>query len=243
MTASLGLGIHERRGPLADSDMDELRFLAPHLRRAAIISGILDRSTQAAETFSAALDAIKAGATLVGPELEIVHANRSAEHMLRAGDPIRSAAGKLELANEVLRGRLASAVALSSNQAQLGRRGIGIPALRGDNSAVAVHVIPLDRRASDRDIVPAAVAAVFVADTTSRLTAPTDAAMLLYDLTPAEARVFELVVSGRSSSEMSAELGIRPSTVRTHLLRVFDKTGRHNRSDLVRLASEIKLPL
>ena len=241
--ASLGLGIHERRGPLSESEMDELRLLAPHLRRAAIISGILDRSMQVAGTFAAALDVINAGAVLVGTDLRVIHANRAADEMLLEGDPIRTVAGRLELSGEVLRGGLAAAVAMSDNEADLGRRGIAIPAVKRDGSAVAVHVMPLDRRVSRRGMTPDAVAAVFIADNASRITAPTDAAILLYDLTPAEARVFELVVSGHSSAEMAAELGIRPSTVRTHLLRVFDKTGRHNRSDLVRLASEIKLPL
>ncbi len=243
ISASLGLGIHERRGPLSDHEMDELRLLGPHLRRAAIISGIVDRSATAAETFGAALDVISAGAVLVGPRLEIVHANQPAEKMLLDGDPIRAASGRLELVNEILRGGLVSAVSMANNEAELGRRGIGIPALRRDGSPVAVHVMPLDRRASRRGIASTAVAAVFVAENASRIAAPTDTAMLLYSLTPAEARVFDLVVSGRSSEQMSAELGIRASTLRTHLLRVFDKTGRHSRSDLVRLASEIKLPL
>jgi DNA-binding CsgD family transcriptional regulator len=103
--------------------------------------------------------------------------------------------------------------------------------------------MPLERRSSRAGLPLEAVAAVFIADGSGPISAPRDAVMLLYGLTPAEARVFELVVAGRSSPEIAAELGIAASTVRTHLLRVFDKTGRHRRTELVRLAGEIRVPI
>ena len=62
---------------------------------------------------------------------------------------------------------------------------------------------------------------------------------LLYDLTPAEVRVFESVVAGATPAEIAARLGLAPSTVKTHLLRVFDKTGCRRQADLVRLASSL----
>lgn len=244
MNASLGLGIHESGSYPTPAQLDDLRLIAPHLRRAATVSRLLDVTVDRVTTFRSAFDVMSCGAVLVNADLKILHANRVAEEMLGLADPIRSIAGRLELYRELLPGQLRAAVeAVTAGEFGLGRRGIAIPARRRDESAVALHVMPLERRSSRTGFPLEAVAAVFVADGTGPMTAPTDALMLLYGLTPAEARVLELVVSGRSSPEIASTLGIASSTVRTHLLRVFDKTGRHRRAELVRLASEIRLPV
>jgi DNA-binding CsgD family transcriptional regulator len=62
-----------------------------------------------------------------------------------------------------------------------------------------------------------------------------------FDLTPAEARVAALLVSGLSLKGIAKALAVSPSTVRTQLNNVFAKTGAHRQADLVRvllLASE-----
>jgi DNA-binding CsgD family transcriptional regulator/PAS domain-containing protein len=242
--ASLGLGIHESGTRPTPAQLDELRLIGPHLRRAATVSRLLDLAVDATTTFRSAFDAMSCGAVLVDAQLKILHANRVAEEMLHYGDPIRTSAGRLELHRELLPGQLKSAVsAIAAGEAVLGRRGIAIPARRRDETAVALHVMPLERRSSRAGLPLEAVAAVFIADGSGPISAPRDAVMLLYGLTPAEARVFELVAAGRSSPEIAAELGIAASTVRTHLLRVFDKTGRHRRTELVRLAGEIRVPI
>jgi DNA-binding CsgD family transcriptional regulator len=43
--------------------------------------------------------------------------------------------------------------------------------------------------------------------------------------------------------ETSAALGIAESTVKTHLHRVFDKTGARRQADLVKLAAGFSNPL
>ena len=65
---------------------------------------------------------------------------------------------------------------------------------------------------------------------------------LLYGLTPAEERVFDLIIAGKSTEDISRTLAVAPSTLRTHLLHVFEKTGRRSRADLVKLSHEIVLP-
>jgi DNA-binding CsgD family transcriptional regulator len=72
---------------------------------------------------------------------------------------------------------------------------------------------------------------------------PADALALLYDLTPAESRIFELIADGQALSDIAVVLGIAPSTVKTHLLRVFDKTGCSRQAELVKLAASMSLPV
>jgi DNA-binding CsgD family transcriptional regulator/PAS domain-containing protein len=221
--------------------MDELRLLAPHLRRAAAISRILDDTAERAATFEAALDATQAGAVLVRGDMQIVHANAAADTMLRGGDPIRSADGRLQLAEALAPGHLeASVEAASAGAATLGRRGIGIPARGADGSPLVAHVMPLEARSGakiDADAV------VFVADTGGAEPLPSESLERLFGLTPAEARIFELIGAGQAPASVAATLGIAPSTVKTHLLRVFAKTGAKRQVDLVKLATNLSLPV
>jgi DNA-binding CsgD family transcriptional regulator len=92
-------------------------------------------------------------------------------------------------------------------------------------------------------MVPGATVAVFVAPATSPPRLPGDALAVVYEFTPAESRVFELIIEGRTPTEIAEVLGIAPSTVKTHLLRVFDKTGLHRQADLVKLAASLSLPI
>ena len=55
----------------------------------------------------------------------------------------------------------------------------------------------------------------------------------LYQLSPAQTRVAELLLEGLSLQDIGDRLGIKESTIKTHLARVFDKTGVRNQPTLV----------
>ena len=52
-----------------------------------------------------------------------------------------------------------------------------------------------------------------------------------------------MIAAGRTNAEAAQALGIRVSTVRTHVLRLFDKTRAHRQADLVALLASFSLPL
>lgn len=56
-----------------------------------------------------------------------------------------------------------------------------------------------------------------------------------FGLTDAEGRVLARLCEGKSLPQVAAALSIAPTTARTHLQRVFDKTGERRQSALVRL--------
>jgi DNA-binding CsgD family transcriptional regulator len=240
--ASFGMAVHGDARPPDEAVFDDLRVLAPHLRRAVTISRILKVNSAAAQSFAAALDASAAGVVLVDGNLRIVHANAAAQAMLAAGDPVRDGAGRLELLGDLAPGALAAAVAgAERSDTALGRKGIGIPARRRDGSPLTLHVMPLaGRHGGPREL--SAAAAIFIGDAANGVPLPSGVLSILFDLTPAEARVFELVVDGHSTAEITDQLTIAPSTLKTHLSRVYAKTGRTDRVGLVRLAREISVP-
>ncbi|MBS0509370.1 MAG: helix-turn-helix transcriptional regulator [Proteobacteria bacterium] len=240
--AGVGLGWPAARGEIADAHIAPLRLLAPHLRRAVTILRLLDVQRLALSSFAQALDALASAVLLVDSSLAIVHANAAAEALLAARDALDAGAGRvLHLAAAASQTALADAVArMAASGTTFGQRGIGIPAPRRNGAApLVVHVLPLQAGELRSGVSQRAVAAVFIADAAAPMPMPAQALALLYDLTPAEVRVFELIASGLAPAEAATRLGLAPSTVKTHLLRVFDKTGCRRQADLVRLAAAL----
>ena len=63
-----------------------------------------------------------------------------------------------------------------------------------------------------------------------------------FGLTPAELRVLQSIVDVGGVPETAAALGIAETTVKTHLHRVFAKTGVSRQADLVKLAAGFSNP-
>ena len=68
------------------------------------------------------------------------------------------------------------------------------------------------------------------------------AATVVYELSPAQEQVAALIVEGLSLAEIAARMKITPNTARTHLDRVFEKTGVRNQSALVRVLLSTAAP-
>lgn len=236
--ASVAFGRHHAAPVLTDAELDELRILAPHLRRAVVISRLLETSMAAAASFADALDAAPSGVVLVDRRRHVVHANGAAAAMLAAADPIR-ATPQLELASEVVSGAFARAIE-TAGEAEQGGRGRGVPARRLNGEPLTVQVMPLERQHGANTPLPA-VAAVFIAEAGAP---PTSAEILavLFDLTPAESRIFTLIVNGGQIPDIAAQLSISPATAKTHLSRIYHKTGQKSRAGLVRLAQDLAPP-
>ena len=64
----------------------------------------------------------------------------------------------------------------------------------------------------------------------------------LYGLTTAQAQLAQLLVSGCDLSTASEKLGVSINTVRTHLQRLFDKTGARSQSALVGILLSAEAP-
>ena len=235
---------HESVGDIGEIEVQGLRLLGPHFRRAATISNLFDLKAVEASTFASALDHLACGVVLVDAHLAIVHANAPAERMLSARDPVRSDKGVLTLPLRGAHAALEHAVlAASRDEAALGQRGIGIPARRIDGEPCVIHVLPLRRSEVRRGVAQRATAALFVAPASAPPRMPADALALLYDLTPAETRIFELLTTGLTQAAIAETLGIAPSTVKTHVLHLFEKTGCQRQADLVRLAASLSSPV
>jgi DNA-binding CsgD family transcriptional regulator len=68
------------------------------------------------------------------------------------------------------------------------------------------------------------------------------AAQGIYGLTPAQAQVAQLLAQGHDPSLAAEKLGVSINTVRTHVQRMFDKTGAHSQSALVGILLSAEAP-
>jgi DNA-binding CsgD family transcriptional regulator len=243
MGASIGFAKHRLQGAFSEPDLVGLRLLAPHFRRAISISRLLDLGTVVATSFARTLDALSCGILLVDEHLGAVHANSVAEQMFVAGDLVRLTANRISFVPPGANDALKAAVAQCARaEHDLGRRGIGVPLKRQSGEACVAHVLPLRVGEIRPGLHGNAAAAIFIAPALAPPQLPGDALALLYDLTPAETRVFESIAAGEAPAEIASRLGIAVATVKTHLVRVFHKTGCNRQLDLVKLAGSLAMP-
>ena len=208
----------------------------PHLKRALVISRLLDARAVERATFAAVLDGLPSpscsSAPTCGSSTPIAPGRRCCGRPTRSvcatvASPRRTASRRRCRWRSPRRSTASAAAASAS------------PARRGDGEELVLHVLPL----GEASPLPGAAAAIFVAPAVTPRPAPLAAIAALFELTPAEARVLELVGAGRTSAEIALALGVAVSTVRSHVLRLFEKTGTHRQADLVGLLAAFTLPL
>jgi len=237
---SIAFGRHESAGPIGPREITIARLLIPHLQRAATINRLLDTAVAAHATFAAALDLLTVPVVLTAADLSIVYANPAAQQLMAGGDLIRNRHDILSAKTVGVTNALAAAVAHAAHdEGSIGRKGMGIPVRQTDGSSSALYILPL--RPERGSIDNGAVAAVFVAQAETSTIAPTEIVSALLSLTPAEGRVFERIASDCSDIAAAASIGIGESTVKTHLLRIYDKVGVRRQAELVQVATSLAI--
>ena len=229
------------RDLLGPRDLELGALLAPHIRRAVHIGDVLGMVEAKAATLEATLDTLSAAVIMTDERAQVVHCNSAGEAMLKAGSPLCTQNGQLLAAAQPATRALLTAIGQTINPIDLiGSNGIGVPLRADDGSPAIAHVLPLARDASHRD-GGRATAAVFVTPVETALP-EADALIALYGLTPMEARVALQIAAGKRRADASAALGIAENTTKTHLDRVYSKTGAGDQSALARVVSSLASP-
>ena len=214
-------------------------------RSTALIGRVIDFKRTEAATLVDLLDGISAGMFLVNASGRIVHANASGHAMLAEGSLLRADDGKLTPNDADAEQALDDVFAMADGgDAAVGVKGIAVPLTARDGGRHVAHVLPLtsgERRRAGTTY--AAVAAVFVQKAPLDTPSPHEVISKHYKLTPMELRVLFAIVQVGGVPEASEALGIAASTVRTHLRRLFAKTGTERQADLVKLVASYISPL
>ena len=238
----LGTSIYAGRDVISGEEQRLLALLSPHLRRAALIGDLLDQARVMAHFYRETLQSLATPIILTAADGGILYANASAELMLSSEAPICSRKGVLQPQNAAMSSALLTAIAAAASaDVTLGARGIGLP-ISGEGQPPAVaYVLPLTAGTARAALRPAR-AAVFISTTVSTMPIPEAVLMTLFDLTPAEARVLLMIGGGAGSAATASSLGISENTLKTHLNRIYAKTGTSRQPELVRLMADLGAP-
>ena len=243
--AGIAVGLAERQGSINDEALRRMGLIVPHVRRAVTIGKVIDLHKVEAAALADTLDGLAAAMILVDANGRIVHANVSGHTLLAEGTILRGTGGRLAATDPRIDQSLHDVFAAAGRgDLEMGIKGIAVPLSEHDGERWLAHILPLTsgaRRKAGTEY--SAVAAVFVRKTALDLPHPLEALANAYKLTPTEMRVLMAVVQIGGVPEIAPVLGIAETTVKTHLARLFAKTGTGRQADLVKLVAGYMSPL
>jgi DNA-binding CsgD family transcriptional regulator/PAS domain-containing protein len=229
------------RAGVADDVRRRLAMILPHIRRSLLIGEDIARSRAETAALADTVDGLGAGLFVVDGTTRILHTNAAARRLLAAEDVLSSHGGRLVAcdpqANRSLR------LALTATDGPIDVMPDPLPLIAPDGTRRVGHVRPLKPVARSYGNGPQeALAAVLVYKAGMECPRPPDIIARSYNLTPTDLRVLLAIVEIGGAPEVAAKLGIAPSTVRTHVGRLFEKTGTKRQAELVRLVAGFASP-
>lgn len=226
---------HDAR-PFAETQKRKLRALIPHLVQAIRIQERLETLQARRRAASGALERLPLGVYFLDAGGRVVEMNSAGRKIVEARDGLIIDHGTLRAIDtraEVQLQRMIFGAGASESGRLLQQGGaFSLPRADGRQSLSAMvaptgatGLFPASRLAS---------VVVLVEEPVRRVSAPFDLFTGSYGLSPAEASLTARLVGGMSVTQAAVAAGIRPSTARSHLKKIFVKTGARRQSDLVR---------
>jgi DNA-binding CsgD family transcriptional regulator len=243
--AFLGI-VRDKSSGMVDGEMRRrIAGIVPHVRRAILIGKAIDFRRAEASALAEILDGLSAGMFLVDGRAQIVHANVAGRAILGAGDFLRSVRGQLVSGDASVNQALREVFTLAAQgNAALGIKGIALPLTAHDGERYVAHVLPLTSGArQSAGINYTATAAVFVRKAALEIPSSREVIGRSFKLTPMELRVLIAVVEVGGIPEVATALGVAETTIKTHVGRLFEKTGAGRQADLVKVVAGFSTPL
>jgi DNA-binding CsgD family transcriptional regulator len=217
-----------------------IELLLPHIRRAVMISSVLDVCEIERTQMARMLDTVRCAALLTDERGSILHANRSAEQMLSKGQLIQSVNGVLQANAPSAASELRAALTLAAKtEASIE---LVICLTEPDVPPIFAHVLPLIGSHPLLELQAHAVTAVFVSAAPDEQEAANRMAAT-FGLTPAETGVLASLLTGKTIAETAVMRGTAVTTAKTHLEHIFWKTGVKRQADLMRLVTQMVFTL
>lgn len=181
------------------------------------------------------LDHFAIGILLVDERGKVLHANSAARALLDDGSRLDINGASDTFPFGRVKGCIRSVIARATCR---------ILALRSDatDRPLFVMVTPIQPRASDAlagETWPSRAALVILCDLDRPASLSVGSMVEAYGLTEAEARVAEAASGGAAIGEIARQLGLSPNTIKTHLRRIYEKTGTKRQAELARAMAMI----
>lgn len=229
----------QKRGPFGEADVELIRFLTPHIKRAYRIH--FELAGLKAHNFSlqAALDSSLTAILLIAHDSRVIAMNRAAQTILDQKDGLIVRHTRLQaerLGESTLLANLLAHATPRSESMHLGCAS-GMVVSRKRRPPLQVLVAPAGKLPVTVEYPVTAI--VFVNDPEQRPRPPREVLSSLFGLTRAESRVALLLTDGHSMREIAEMIGVKASTLKSQLSSIYRKTNTSRQSDLMRLMMQL----
>ena len=161
-----------------------------------------------------------------------------------AGDILKMVNGQLRASDAGADRQLGEAIATTiRGGATPGAKAAGLALAAGDGTRYVAHALPFGSATRQSSAIPLASLAFFVSKTAIDPPSLPEAIGRAYKLTATELRVLLAIVDAGGAPEVADALGVAASTVKTHLARLYEKTGARRQADLVKIVAGFSTPL
>jgi DNA-binding CsgD family transcriptional regulator len=221
------------KGDVSRPDLGWLSGLAPHLIRAMEITVELDTQSLDYHIIDVAMEGSNLGLIALDEEGRIVYANSVAETRLHRELGIKQRWGRLSGVTPDIDGQLKEAVSLAYASKTFGK---DICVEATGRPPIVVKVIPVVSEHGFAKVIPRQPAVLLVfRDAPLNIDRRLRYIGEVYRLTPAECRVLAAVIDGTDMKSLASRLSISKATLKTHLTRIFSKTGTSRQNALISL--------
>lgn len=221
-------------GPFQPSSAAAFKEIARHFRRVHALKTRLEAARATSTYAEAALDRFADGLIVIDDEGRPILVNNQARRLLAAGGELAWRRGRPAAVRSALDRELQAMIDRARRGAEAAAASMRIP--RPDGAPLMVWVVRLP---PSSPLADAGGALIVVGDPQARGGVRHGDLMKLFGLTPAEAHLALALAAGRTLQTAARERGVRPSTARTQLLGILEKTGVHRQADLATLIARL----
>ncbi|MCW8922142.1 MAG: LuxR C-terminal-related transcriptional regulator [Gammaproteobacteria bacterium] len=233
------------RGSITEQEKHIGNFFLDHFAKSSELSRAFRLLRARFDGALTALDRFHIGIFVLSANGTVILKNAEADRIIEQNDGLTvSRDDRLYAADHEQKGKLKQAIgkAISTAQAQNTCAETVMTVTRDSGSEpYLVEVSPI--RDDDEIERQFRGALVFVIDPAKTDVVTTEGMQALYGLTKSESEVCKLVAEGCATEDIADIRNITRETVRNYIKQVLQKTGTSNRSQLVRLALNVNLPI
>lgn len=233
------------RGAITANERATGQFFLDHFAKTMEVNRSFSLLKSRFDGVLTALDRFHIGIFILSPNGSVILKNTEAERQLAEGDGISlSREGYLRCDDSDIGAEMKQGIkkAVNTAKAQDNRSEtlLSLPRKSGKDPYL-VEISPFRDDGEIESMFSGCL--VFVIDPAKTDVVSTIGMRKIYDLTPSESEVCRLLAEGFETDDIADSRNITRETVRSYVKQILRKTGTGNRSQLVRLALSVNLPI
>jgi len=248
MACHLGTLRPKKTGPLSALEMERIRTVVPHLQRVFAVIDERDSLIAERDVLKGLFDSGGAGAVLLDQLGGILAINSPARRAMERNSALEERAGRLCAAKPAEDQKLQEAIRKALDPWLRDAAGEGVLVTQtgkdGEDGPVPLRlvIVPAHGGAKLSPSVSSTAAIVLILDPDAAARIDVGALRRFFSLSRAEAEVAAKIASGLSIAECAEALHLSQHTIRSHVKKLFLKTGTNQQSALVSMLLRAQPP-